>query len=132
MAKFRGKIKMPKSGTKIVLFGNFWAGIWKQYCHNWNHYPRICQIAKSLLKMKISKFGNKRALFFYFGARILKNYCHIWNQPPRICEIAKFCEKEICLNLGPKMPYLSIFMLEFYQHLQICQTVNFLWKTENA
>ena len=25
------------------IFGYFWAGILKIYCHIWNQYPRICQ-----------------------------------------------------------------------------------------
>ena len=25
--------KVPRSGTKKALFGYFWTGIWKQYCH---------------------------------------------------------------------------------------------------
>ena len=59
-------------------------------------------------------FGTKNALIGYFWARIFKNYCHILNQHPQICLIVKFCKKtQKYLNLGPKMPYLGIFWLEF-------------------
>ena len=44
-----------------------------------------------------------------FEGRILESYCHIRNQHLRICLIGKFCEETKCLNLGPKMPYWSIF-----------------------
>ena len=91
---------MPKFGTKNAWFMYFWAGIWKQYCHIWNQYPRICLVAKFSKKAKKPKFGTKNAWFMYFWAGIWKQYCHIWNQHPRICLIA---------NLGPNMCYFSIF-----------------------
>ena len=64
-------------------------------------------------KTKMPKFGTKNASFGYFWGGIWKQYCHIWNQHPRIFLIAKFHGKTKCLNLGSKMPYLSIFGLEF-------------------
>ena len=42
-AKFREKMKMPKFGTKNVLFGYFWTGIFKNFCHIWVKHPQICQ-----------------------------------------------------------------------------------------
>ena len=121
----------------------------KSYCHVWNQYPWICLIAKYCEIMKMSKFGTKSALFGYFWARILKNYCHIWNQHLRISVIAKnFMQKQKCLNLGPKMPYLGIFDQKcliwvvlgknfkkdychvWNQHLQICLFAKFHEKTK--
>ena len=32
-AKFRGKMKIPKFGTKNTLFGSFWNMILKNNCH---------------------------------------------------------------------------------------------------
>ena len=81
---------MPKFGTKNTLFWYFGAGIWKNYCHNWNQRPRICLTVKFGAKTKIFKFGTKKTLFGYFWARIWKQYDHIWNQRPRISLIAKF------------------------------------------
>ena len=78
------KIRILKFLTKNALFGYFWVGIWKKYCHIRNQHPRIYQIAK-LRGKKMPKFGIKNALFGYFWARILKNYCHIWNQHLQIC-----------------------------------------------
>ena len=34
-AKFHLKRKKNKFLIKIALFGYFWTGIWKNYCHNW-------------------------------------------------------------------------------------------------
>ena len=42
-AKFREKMKMPKFGTKNVLFGYFWTRIFKNFCHIWVKHPQICQ-----------------------------------------------------------------------------------------
>ena len=83
VAKFPGKTKMPKFGTKNALFRYFWARILNTiYCHISNQHPQICQIAKFCEETKLPKFGTKNALFGYFWAGILKNYCHIWNQHP--------------------------------------------------
>ena len=43
IAKFCEKLKMPKFGTKNVLFGHFWARSFNNYCHIWNLHPRIRQ-----------------------------------------------------------------------------------------
>ena len=58
---------------------------------------------------KILTFRTKNALFGYFRGRIRKSHCHIWNQRHQICLIARFGAKWKSLNLGPKMPNLSIF-----------------------
>ena len=91
-------------GLKMPYLGIFWLKFLKKYCHIWNQQPRISQITKCYKKTKMSKFGIKNAWFEYFGARISESYCHIWNQHPQICRNAK---------LGPKMPYLGIFGIEF-------------------
>ena len=105
--KFSLKIKNFKFGTRPVLFGYFWTGIWKQYCHIWKHHTRICLAAKLREKTKMPKFGTPNVLFGYFWDRIskkwdqkcligyfwcwmLKNYFRIWNQHPQICQIWVF------------------------------------------
>ena len=65
------------------------------------------------------KLGTKDALFGYFWAEIRKQYCHIRKQHPRICLIAKFCEIMKMLKLGPKIPYLGIFGMEFENNIVI-------------
>ena len=100
---------MPKFGTKCTLFGYFGARILKNYCHVWNKHPRIWLIVKFREKTKMPKLGTKNALFWYFWARILENYCHILNKHLQVYLIPKFCEEQKCLNLRPKMSYLSIF-----------------------
>ena len=113
--KISWKMQMPKLGAKNALFGYFPTGVWKTYCHTWNQRPWICLVAKFGTKLNILKFGTKNTWFGYFPVKILKQYCHIWDQHPRICLIAKLCKKkkQKGLNLGPKMPYLGIFELEF-------------------
>ena len=119
LQNFVKKTKIPKFGTKIAWFGYFWVGIWKEYCHIWNHHPQFCLITKFFEKTKIPNFGTRNALFGYFwpkmpylgvfGQEFWKYFCHIWNKHPPICLIVKFCEKQEYLILGSKMPYLGIF-----------------------
>ena len=143
---------MPKFWTKSTLFGYFWAGIWKPYCHIWNQYPWIFLIAKYPEIMKMPKFGTKSALFGYFWAGIWKPYCHVWSQHRicRICLIAKFCRKTKMPIFGsknallgyfwPKMPYFGIFGQEFQKycchiwnkHPQICLVEKFCEKNKKS
>ena len=51
------------------------------------------------------KFGTKNAWFGYFWAGIWKQYCRTF----LIAKFRIFRKKQKCLNLGSKMPYLSIF-----------------------
>ena len=38
----------------------------------------------------------------------------MWNQHPKIClKLPNFAKKQKYLDMGPKMPYLGIFGLEF-------------------
>ena len=63
IAKFPRKMKMPKLGTKNVLFGYFSIAIWKKYCLTWNQSSWICLAAKfganlkTFLGPKISDLG---------------------------------------------------------------------------
>ena len=116
IAKFREKMKIPKFGTKNVLFAYFWAGIWKQYCHIWNQLPQVCQIAKFGGKMKIVKFGTKNVLFGYFWARIIVLF---EISTLDFIKLKNFLKRWKCLNLGPKMLYLGILMLEFQKTIVI-------------
>ena len=59
-------MKMPKSGTKSVL----WARIFKNYCHIWNQQLRISPIAKFCKETKMPKFGTKNALFGCFWPKM--------------------------------------------------------------
>ena len=63
--------------------------------------------------------GTKIALCGYFWCRILKNYSHIWNHHLRTYPIANFTKKKKWYNLGPKMSYLGIFVLEFLKDIVI-------------
>ena len=65
------------------------------------------------------KFETKTAWLICFGAGIWKQYCHISNQHLRICLTAKFRGNKKCLNLGPNMPDLGVFGLEFENNIAL-------------
>ena len=69
-AKFHGRTKMPKFGTKNAWFWYFWPGVWKEYCHIWNQNLRICLLAKFCEETKMFKFGAKNVLFEYFWPKM--------------------------------------------------------------
>ena len=52
---------MAKFGTRNVLFGYFWSGIWNEYCRFWKQYPQIGLIGKFREIIKVPKFGNANA-----------------------------------------------------------------------
>ena len=66
-------------------------------------------------KLKILKI----ARFSYFGAGIWKYCCHIWNQVSQFVLLQSLVQKYKSLNLGPKMPDLGIFGLEFENDIAI-------------
>ena len=99
---------------KNALFRYFWARILKNYFHIWNHHPQIYIIVKFCKKIKMSKFGTKNALFGFFRARILKKLLsYLKSTPWNLFNSKMFWRNKNCLNLGPAMPYLSIFGVEF-------------------
>ena len=114
IAKHLEIIKMPKFGTKLVLFCVFWDRILKKFCHIWNPHLWISVIPKFSEEEKIPKFATKKALFGYFWPTMpylcifeqefKKNICHIGNYHPQICLIGNFHEKT-------KMCHLDIFGL---------------------
>ena len=114
LQSFVQKLNIIRFGNKNANFG---ARILKYYCHIWNQCPRICLLTKLEANTKIFKFGTKNALFgyFLFTKNTLFGYsCTIiWSQRPRVCLIAKFRENAKWRSLGPKMPSLKIFVLEF-------------------
>ena len=83
-------------------------------------------------KIKILKFGTKIALIWYFGLEFhkmsnLKSVSSISNL--LTCKVSSKKKKK--LNLGPKIPYLGTFGLQFNknyyqifnQHTRICKTI---------
>ena len=84
MVSFMQKKKNVKFGTKIALFGYFWATILKNYFYIWNQHPRICQTLRFRVKIKMLKFGTKNTQFWCFETGIFKHYCRIWNEHPEI------------------------------------------------
>ena len=71
-------------------------------------------------KVKFPKFGSKIALFETFSARILKNIIIFEISTHEFVKLQNFKKKSKCVNLGPKMPYLDIFVLEFENNIEYC------------
>ena len=63
--------------------------------------------------MKMPKLGTESAPFEYFWARILKTIVIFEISTFKLVKLQNFVKKQKCLNLGPKLPYLGIFGLEF-------------------
>ena len=60
------------------------------------------------------KFGTKNAIIGYFWARILKLTIVIFEVSTiEFVYLQNLTDKQKCQNLGPKMPYLGVFGLEF-------------------
>ena len=118
-------MKMPNFGTKNTLLAYFWVRISKRYCHIWNKHPQVCLIGKFCKKKKKFKFGIKNALFQYFCARIFKKILSYLKSASSNLSICKnFAKQQLCLNLGPKMPYLCIFGLVFKKILAYLKSAN--------
>ena len=119
-----------KCRKKIVLFGYFWAGIWKNYCHIWNQHPRICLMTKFRKKnQKCLNLGPKMPYLGIFGLESEKKYCHIWNQQrPRIFLMAKFCKKIKMPKFGTKNALFRYFWTRIWEsHCHIWnQQIEFL------
>ena len=130
IARFRKKIK-SKFGTKNALFGYFWTRIWKSYCRVWNQQPRICLIAKFCKKQKLLNLGQKKSYLGTFALEFFKKLLsYLKSAPSNLsnCEISqKKNEKQKCLNLGPKIPYLifRIFGPEFEKTIVIFEINTF-------
>ena len=122
IAKFHAKIRTLKFGTKKCLI---WVFLWKTIII-YEISTLECALLQSFVqKIKILKFGIKNVRFLYFGAGIWKYYFYIWNQRTLICLVAKFGTKRKSLNLGPKMPDLYTFGLEFGNNFVIFEISNF-------
>ena len=72
--------------------------------------PSNLSIAKFGLKTRILKFGTKIALF---GLGIENTIVTIKISVLKFAEMHDFVQQKKCLNLGPKIPYLGIFGMEF-------------------
>ena len=113
-------MKMPKFGTKHVLFGCFWAEIWKQYCHISNQHPRICLIAQFRELIKMSKFETIINLGI-FGLECYKAIVIFQNITLELVKLRNVVKKLKCLNLGPSMHYLGTFGMKFENNIVIFQ-----------
>ena len=71
-----------------------------------------------LLEKKLPKFGTKNALIVYFWI-FKKLLWHSKFSTVKFDYLQFFAKKQKCPNLGPKMPYLSIFRLDFKKTIVI-------------
>ena len=62
------------------------------------------------------KFGIKDALLGYFWARIKKKLSYLKSTLSNLCNCKILQQRKKKQNLGPKMPYLGIFELEFLKN----------------
>ena len=112
---FIEKQKNFKLGPKKLYLGTFGLQFKKNYYQIFGQHPRICENIKFHPKQKIYILGTKNSLFGTLGWNVQKLLsCLKWAHR-QICLIAKLRKKkkQKWLHLGPKMPYLTIFGLEF-------------------
>ena len=115
LPKYREIMKIPKFGTKSVLFGYFWARILKSYCHTWNQHLQISVIVKLFEERKISKFGTKNALFGHFWARFLeKLLSYLESAPSNLC-ICKISRKNKMPKFGNKNAWFGYFWARIWK-----------------
>ena len=102
---FIEKQKNFKLGPKKLYLGTFGLQFKKNYYQIFGQHPRICETIKFHPKQKKYILGTKNSLFGTLG-----KWAH-----RQMCLIAKLRKKkkQKWLHLGPKMPYLTIFGLEF-------------------
>ena len=132
------KKSLFKFRTKFVLFGLELKKL--LYCDILQQHPQIFSNTKFRPKIKILKFGTKTALIGYFGLEFQKtnivfeiNILEFVNMQPSI-------QKQKNLNLGPKIPYLGIFWLQFNKNYhqifnrysRICETIKFRPKQKKS
>ena len=111
-AKFCEETKMLTFRPKMLYFGIFKLELSKTIVIFKISILKFIYL-QNFAKKIMPKFGTKSALLGYSWARIIKNYCHSWNQYLQICLFANFWEKKKYLSLGPKVPHLEIFWLDF-------------------
>ena len=112
----------------MVLFGYFWTGIWKNYCHIWIQHSWISQNANFQFSCKIKKLWalDQKFLIWVLLGQNLKNYCCIWNQHTRIfLKYKVLCEKKK-IKFGAKSPLFGYLWKKDYCHIwnqkiRICQ-----------
>ena len=107
VTKFCAKRKIFKFGSIIWVYLGYYFKKQLSYFQSAHSNYFNCNIFQKN-KTKMPKLGTKNALFLYSWAGIWKIYFHIWNYHLWICLDTKFGAKAKPLNLGPKMPDLSI------------------------
>ena len=138
--KFLEKIKLPKFGTKNLLFGYFWCRILKNCCRIWNQHHQISQITKFLEKRtKCLNLGPKIAYLGFFRPEFWKYIIVFDTRTLKFVKVGNFVKRNI-VNLGGKMLYSGFFQAIFFKnycylsnrHPQFCQIVKISRKNKIA
>lgn len=86
----------------------------------WNQHPQTCQHAKICRKNKLQIWNQKGLVWVFFNFLInffinFESHCYISNHHTRNCQNTKFRPTIFFLNLGPTMPDLSVFRMQFWE-----------------
>ena len=115
---------MPKFGTKNTLFGYFCARILKKLLPDFKSAPSNLPIFKISRKNQkclnlgpkvpyLGIFEQKCFIFLFLGNKFKKTIVRFEINTLRVVYLQNFTKRQKWLNLGPKMPDLSIFGMEF-------------------
>ena len=135
-AKFPGKIKIPKFGTKDALLGYFRARNLKSYCHIWKQHLRICWIAKFCEENKMPKFGSKNVLFEYswpkrvylgiFGLELKIKLLSYLKSAPSNLSICKISQRNKKHKFGTKNVWFGYFWVRIFKNAIVIFEINTL------
>ena len=78
-----------------------------------HQHPQILPNVIFHSKIKILIFGTKIALIGYFGLEFQKTNAIFEISILEFVNMQSYIQKQKTLNLGPKIPYLGIFRLQF-------------------
>ena len=108
------KQKCVNLGPKMPYFSIFALEFEKkEYSHIWNQRPLFWLVVKSSAKIKILKFATENSWFGISELEFENNIVIYEISTLKFVQLHNFMKKWIFLNLGPEIPYLGIFGLEF-------------------
>lgn len=94
----RSRKKKKFRTTIIVLFGYFWTGVWKHYCHIWNHVIE-------------KKLWSELPYLIIFGLEFEKAiFIFVWNYYYRVSQNVKVHERQKSLSFGPKITIFVVLL----------------------
>ena len=145
------KTKKINLGPKMLYFG-LWARMLKIHRHICNQHPSICLVRKFPAKIRILQFWTSNPIFGCFRQQLLYLLSWCWNievwckkwyifkfgtnnidifeiNNLEFFKLQNFLKKWKSPNLGPKVPDLGIFVLEFSKTIIIFEisTLKFVY-----